>query len=100
MARKKSKEKIDVNLRELQKYLREKPNSLLFGTKRNIKLIKLGKVKEIFLARDCYDKIKERILNYSRFSDIKVNVLLQTKEELALICKKDFQISVIGVLNK
>lgn len=87
-------------LKALQKYVKDKPNLLLFGAKQTFKQIKLGKIKEVFLADDCMPEIKEKIENYSKFSNIQINKMSQNKEELALICKKGFPISIIGVLNE
>ncbi|OYT41159.1 hypothetical protein B6U80_02030 [Candidatus Pacearchaeota archaeon ex4484_26] len=87
-------------LKELQKYLKDKPKLLFFGTKQTIKQVKLDKIKEVFLAKDCYEEIKERIENYAKFSKMQVKNLEQNKDELALICKKSFPISIISVLKE
>lgn len=86
-------------LKDLQKYLKDNPQVLIFGSKQSIKQIKLDKVREVFLAGDCHEQIQERILNYSKFSDLRFDKLEENKEELSLICGKGFPISIIGVLS-
>ncbi len=87
-------------IEDLQKYLKDKPQVLLFGTRQSIKYIKLDKIKEVFLASDCPKQLQERIVGYSKFSGAKFDKLKQNKEELSLICQKSFTISIIGVLDE
>lgn len=88
-----------MTIEELQKYVKDKPKILIYGARQNFKGIKLAKLKEVFLASDCSKEIKEKIAEYSKFSDLKVDILPQGKEELALICKKNFPVSIVGVLS-
>ena len=86
-------------LKDLQKILKDKPKKVIFGSARNLKMIKLNRVKELFLSSDCSPSIGEKIALYSSFSPLKIEVLPSTSEELAVICEKTFPVSVIGVMS-
>lgn len=82
-------------LKDLQKGLKEK-KKIIFGSVRNLKLAKLGRVKEVFLASNCSSSVEERLASYTSFSPIKVEALASTSEELALACGKPFPVTVVG----
>lgn len=88
-----------MTLEALRIVLKERPNKLIYGTKQALKQIKHDHIKEVFLANDCTEETREKIKNYTNFSELKVYELQQSSEELALLCKKDFAVSVISVLN-
>ncbi len=79
---------------DLKKILKEK--KVMFGTNQTIKGLKTGKVKEVFLANDCPEKVIEDIEHYASFSKIIINKLNQSKKDLGLVCKKNFAICVIS----
>ncbi len=79
-----------MSLDELKNALKEK--NLVFGTERTLKNLKLGKVKKVFLASNCLDKIREEVKSY----DIEVIELKEPSSEIALICKRPHSISVLS----
>jgi large subunit ribosomal protein L30e len=83
-----------MSLVSLRKALKEQ--KLIYGSKETIKNLKRGIVKEVFLASNAQQKIKDDINYYSKIANIKVNELRQNSEELAIICKKNFLVSVIS----
>lgn len=88
-----------MSLKDLQKYIKNEPEILLFGERQCAKKAKLGQLKEVFLSSDCAKRIKEKVENYAKLSDIAVHSLHQSRGDLSLICKKTFPISIIGVVN-
>jgi len=79
-----------MSLERLKKELeKSKP---IFGFKRTIKNIKLGKTKLVFLAGNCPKKFMDKITPYN----IGVIQLKEHNAELALICKRPHSISIIS----
>jgi len=69
---------------------------MIFGTKQTIKNIKRGKVKKVFLARNCPNATKEDIEQYKKLTNIEVIQLNEPSDELMLICKKNFPVTVLS----
>ncbi len=80
---------------ELRTLLEEK--KLILGTKVTQKKLQKGSIKKIFLAKNCEDSVKEEFLHYCELFKVECEQLKETNEELGIICKKPFSISVIGV---
>jgi len=80
---------------EIKKLLKTK--KLVIGTKSCIDKIKKGKLEKIFVSSNCPKTVKEDIMYYAKLSQTKIENLNSTNEELGIICKKPFSISVLGV---
>lgn len=87
-----------MSVAELRKALQLK--SIYFGTKETMKNLRNGKVNKIFLANNCPEKIKNDLEHYSKISKIKVIELNQPGDELALICKKGYPLTVISCYDE
>ncbi|MFH0936205.1 MAG: ribosomal L7Ae/L30e/S12e/Gadd45 family protein [Candidatus Woesearchaeota archaeon] len=83
-----------MSLVSLKKALKDQ--KLVYGAKQTIKNIKRGSVKEVFLASNTSQNIKNDLKYYSKIANIKVSELKQNSEELAIICKKNFLVSVVS----
>lgn len=83
-----------MNLAELRKAL--KSEKVIFGAGRTIKNLKNGKLKMIFISSNCPEDIKKDLEYYCKISKIEIVQLKQPNDELALICKKNFPVSVIS----
>jgi len=82
-----------MSVTELKKALK---GEVIFGTNIVIKKLKLGKLKKVFLAKNCKEDIREDILYYARLAKVEVIQLKIPNDEVGLICRKPFSISVIG----
>ena len=83
-----------MTLEELRRALKEeKP---IFGSELTLKKIKLGKVKKVFLASNCPKSVREDIEHFAKMSQFEIVNLKEPNDELALICKKPFSISVVS----
>jgi len=74
-----------------------KTREMIFGADRTIKLLKNGKIERVYLASNCSDSNKNDILYYSKLAGIEAEELEESNEDLATICKKPFNISVVSV---
>ena len=79
-----------MSLAELRKALKEK--SIVFGTKRTLKNLRLGKCKKVFISSNCPKNIRDEIKGY----DVEIIELDEPNTEIALICKRPHPISVLS----
>lgn len=89
------KEKISAV--EIQNLLKE--GRIVIGTERGIKGLKRGIFEKVLLSSSCPDEVKKDVEHYARLSKIEVVKLKYSNEELGVVCKKPFSISVISVLK-
>lgn len=79
---------------DLKKILKEK--ELVIGTERTLKNLKLGKIKKVFLAKNCSAGIREEIKRYAGINKIEVEELDVSNEELGGLCKKPYSVTVLS----
>jgi large subunit ribosomal protein L30e len=82
---------------EIKKMLKEK--NLVIGTERTIKNLKLGKVDKIIVTSNCPEKVQESINYYVKLGKAEVLKIKYPNEELGIMCKKPFAISVLSILK-
>ena len=89
-------------LSEELKLLRDrvKAGSAIVGTERVVKALKTGGLNKVFLAKNAAEEAKETIEHYANLANISVVVLGLDNEELGVLCKKNFFISVVGILGE
>ena len=92
-----AKKRIDKTAVEIRSLLADK--KLVIGTERTMKLLRLGKLKIVYLSANCADNTKEDILHFSKLTKTDVKELAYPSNELGVVCKKPFSISVLGVLK-
>lgn len=85
----------DKEIAEIRKLLKGK--GVTVGTKRALKNLKLGKVKRVYLSSNCSEKVSETIQHYAKLSKAEIIHLKYPNDELGLLCKKPFSISVLSV---
>lgn len=83
---------------EIRKLLEAK--KIVMGTDEVMKLLKLGKVAKVFVTVNCPDSTKEDIEKYARISKAEVVQLDIPNEELGVVCKKPFSISVAAIVKE
>ncbi|MCP3681502.1 MAG: 50S ribosomal protein L30 [bacterium] len=74
-------------------------NKLIIGTERVLKNLKTGKLEKIFLSSNCSEKAAADIERYSAMSGCTVEKMKVPNDELGVVCKKQFSISVLGILK-
>ncbi len=84
-------------MEKLQKDLLDNSDKLIFGAERNIKLLKNERLKTIYIANNCVDNVREEIKRCNGSTE--VVELDATNNEIRVICKKPFSISVIGLIK-
>ncbi len=69
----------------------------ILGRERVLKELKAGRLGTVFLAQNCPQKVKDDVQYYARLAAIPVIQLEQSNEEIGVLCKKNFFISVAGI---
>ncbi|MBI2135370.1 ribosomal L7Ae/L30e/S12e/Gadd45 family protein [Candidatus Woesearchaeota archaeon] len=82
---------------EIKKLLKAK--SLVIGTEKTLKSLKLGKIEKVILSSNCPDKVAENMGYYAGLSNVETVKVPYPNEELGVICKKPFSISVLSILK-
>ncbi|MFC1697226.1 50S ribosomal protein L30e [Nanoarchaeota archaeon] len=73
---------------------------VVFGKEQTLKNLKINNIKNIYVSSNCPAELKEDINHYSDLNDVKVIELTENNEELGVLCKKPFTISVLSILKK
>lgn len=81
-------------MKELKQALKEK--KVIIGAGRVLRMLKNEKLTHVYLAKNCPDNIREDVKHYAKLFNVKVVELGESNEELGVICKKSFFISVLG----
>jgi len=71
---------------------------LVLGAEVTLKLLRQGKLKKVFLASNCSPQVRDNIGRYCKVGNVECVDFSQTNEEIGVICKKPFAISVVGVI--
>jgi large subunit ribosomal protein L30e len=92
-----AKEKaIDANVEEIKKLLKE--DKIIMGSKIVIKNLRKNQLKKIFIADNCNVETISDIEQYCKINNTEFVKLNYPNDELGVICKKPFAISVIGII--
>lgn len=86
-----------ADLTDIRKNLKSK--KLVIGTKEIIKNLKLGKLEKVFVTSNCPQQVKHDVSYYSSLSGCEFSQLEIPNEELGIVCKKQFAISVAGLMK-
>ena len=82
-------------MEDIKKLVKEK--KVFIGKDQTLKNLRLGKVSKVLLASNCPAELKETIKRYSKMSGASVEQLDVPNDELGILCRKHFFISVMGV---
>ena len=71
--------------------------ALIYGSQKTMKFLRQGKINRIFLSSSAKPSVKEDFMNYAKISQVELVELNMGSDELGVLCKKPFNISVIGL---
>lgn len=86
-----------IDAAEIKKMI--KSGSIVIGTKRTLKSLKLGKVQKVLVSSNCPSSVETDINYYAGLSGAELHKLEYPNDELSVICKKPFSISVLAFLK-
>ena len=94
MAKKAKSQTEDVRLAEIRKQL--DTENIILGKDRTMKLLRGGELSKVFLSSNTEAKAREEIEKYAGLNDVRVETLDLNNEELGILCKKPFFVSVLS----
>jgi ribosomal protein L30E len=83
-----------MSVAKLKDIMKEK--EMILGERVVLKQIRLGKISEVFIAKNCKVDLRETLDHYSKEFGIKVVELEVDAEEVGSICKKQFAIAILA----
>ncbi|MBR9675502.1 50S ribosomal protein L30 [Candidatus Woesearchaeota archaeon] len=86
-----SKTKVVEKIKKLQS-----SDKLVIGTKNTQKHLVRGGLEAVYLSKNAPSDVKEMIERYAKISNTKVLETSIPNDELGILCKKSFLISVLG----
>ena len=82
---------------EIKKLIKSK--NLVIGNKRTLKNLKLGKVDKVIISSNCPQKDVDNLDYFSGLAKVETIKVPYPNEDLGVICKKPFYISVLSILK-
>lgn len=91
----------EITITKQLKAIREnlKTDKLIIGTERTLKLLRLNKLDKVFLSSNTPKDVEEDLVYYGKLTETKIIKLTIPNFELGTFCKKEFPISVIGLMK-
>ena len=86
-----------ISSTDIRKLIKSK--NLVIGTERTIKNLKLGKVDTIIISSNCPENVFKNVKYYAGLSKADAIKVPYPNEELGVICKKPFSISILSILK-
>jgi len=91
------KKELDQNVQDLKSALLD--NKIVFGKDEVVKGLKSGTIKKIFLAKNVPSDFQEDIEYYCKLAGAELVQLNQDNEEIGILAKQNYFISVVGVTS-
>ena len=76
-----------------------KTGNVIIGTERAAKILRLGKADKILISSNCPEKVEKDLTYYACLNGTELHKLEYPNDELGVICKKPFSISVLAVVK-
>ena len=70
---------------------------LVIGTERTLKKLKMNEIKKVYVSSNCPKDVTSDLEHYTKLHNIPLVKLDETNEELGILCKKPFFISVLSL---
>lgn len=72
---------------------------LIMGAERTIKALRAGTLAKVYLANNVEEETLDDIEQFSNIAGVEIIETGMPNDELGVLCKKPFSISVLGVLK-
>lgn len=72
----------------------------VIGLNTVLKKLHSGELKEVMIASNCSKEIEDKLNSLSKVYDIPINKVKEDSQKLGIMCKKTYNISVIGILKQ
>ncbi|MFT4326285.1 MAG: ribosomal L7Ae/L30e/S12e/Gadd45 family protein [Candidatus Woesearchaeota archaeon] len=81
--------------KEITKALQDE--KLVIGTETVLKGLKIGSIKKVFVTANAPDVVKDDVAYYAKLAGAEVEHLELTNEGMKELCKKQYNISLVGI---
>ena len=90
-----------VNLEKEEKEINKaiSQGKVILGRDRNLKLMKQGKVKKVYLAKNTPDFIRQEVEVVAKSEGVNVINLDKTSNQIGVMVGKRFNVLVLGILK-
>ena len=85
----------DENIVQIKKGLEDE--KVVIGNDRVMKELRNGNLLKIYLSANCAEDMKETLEHYAKLTGTEMIQLPYPNDEFAVLCKKPFSISVVGL---
>lgn len=82
-----------MSVNEIKKQL----DKLLIGTKSVLASLRTGGLLKVFISSNASTIVVGDIEHFASLSDAEIEVLEVSNDELGVICKKPFSVSIVGI---
>ena len=89
--------KTSLTSTEIKKLIKAK--NIVIGTEKTIKNLKVGKVEKVIISSNCSESILNDLNYYTGLGKVETIKVNYPNDELGVICKKPFSISVLSILK-
>ena len=72
---------------------------LIIGTDRTLTALRKDEVKKVFMASNCPKGVRSDVEHYAKLTNVEVALLDIPNDELGVVVKKPFSVSVIALLK-
>lgn len=90
-----AKKIVDATVNEIQALLAQ--NKLTIGTEVTLKELKRGKLAKVYVTKNAPEMVKDDLSHYTGIGSVELIELEQNNEELGIVTRKPYHVSVIGV---
>ena len=77
-----------------------KGKRLVLGTESTVKQLRRSRLSKVFLSSNAPESVKKDVAYYCSISNCSVENMDVPNDELGVICKKPFSVSVVGLLKQ
>ena len=86
-----------ITIDDIKKML--KSGNVIVGTQRTMKQLKTGKIEKVLMSSNVPEKVEKDIEHYAKLSGAESAKLDIPNDELGVVCRKPFSISVLAVVK-
>ncbi len=76
-----------------------KTGKVILGSRKTLKIVKLGKAKAVIVAENAPPEIRDDIIYYAKLSNIPLYIYPGTSLELGAVCGKPFTVASLAILD-
>ncbi len=74
-------------------------HKFVLGAKDTLKHLRSKKLCSVFVSSNCDSAVKADIERYCRIGSVEFSELDETSEDIGVVCKKSFFVSVVGIVS-